>query len=62
MSAAPDWTELARVDRGLDRLLTHYELFGRLTADSERLPARKRLERELGPKLARRLLTGLTSA
>jgi hypothetical protein len=63
MSAAPDWIEATRVDRGLDRLIGHCALMSRMTtATPARSPARERLERELGPELTQRLVRGLSSA
>jgi len=62
MNAAPEWMELARVDRGLDRLISHCALINRMTAGPKRAPARERLERELGPELTRQLVRGLSSA
>ncbi len=61
MSAAPDWMQLTRADRGLDRLLAHCELVGQMTSVRPRVPARRRLERELGHRLSRRLLNGLST-
>jgi hypothetical protein len=62
MSAAPDTFDSARAERGLERLLGHFVLVERMTASTARVDAQKRLERELGPELTRRLLTGLSSA
>jgi hypothetical protein len=63
MSAEPAWVDSARIDRALDRLHEHCELVGRLTAHIEdrRAAVRAQLERELGPELTRRLLSGLTT-
>ncbi|HEY7604101.1 MAG TPA: hypothetical protein VH760_07545 [Gaiellaceae bacterium] len=64
MRGAPPNDEPARLDRALDRLAEHCELTARRTAaiEERRLVVRARLERELGPELARVLLNGLASA
>jgi hypothetical protein len=64
MSATPTPRDQARVDRALDRLFDHCELYGQMTAQIEdrRVDVRAQLERELGPELTRLLLTGLASA
>ena len=62
MSAAPASFDPLRAQRGLDRLLGHFVLVGRMTANAERVGVQKRLERELGPELARRLVSGLSRA
>jgi hypothetical protein len=62
MSAAADMFNDARAKRGLERLLGHCQLIGHMTADTQRVEARKRLEFELGPELTRRLVSRLSSA
>jgi hypothetical protein len=62
MSAAPDSFDADRAERGLERLLGHFVLVDRMTANTRRVAAQKRLEHELGPELTRRLLSGLSSA
>jgi hypothetical protein len=62
MSAAS--LDSAHLERALDRLAEHCELTARRHASiEERRPVvRARLERELGPELARTLLRGLAPA
>jgi hypothetical protein len=48
------------LERALDRLKEHCELFGRMTTvDDRRKVVRMRLEQELGPELTRALLAAL---
>ena len=54
-----DGEDLIWVAKGLERLLGHCELVNSMTAWPERDQAGKRLERELGPELTRRLLSRL---
>jgi hypothetical protein len=62
MNAAPQPLDPARRERALDRLHEHTLLVGRLTADGRRRDAvRLRLEHELGPELARLLISGLSA-
>ena len=51
----------ARIERALDRLPAHCELSARRSAmiEERRAQVRALLEHELGPELARTLLTGL---
>jgi hypothetical protein len=62
MTADP--TDTARLERALDRLADHCELTARRQAriEERRQVVLARLERELGPELARTLLRGLASA
>jgi hypothetical protein len=63
MTAAAESIEPDRLDRAFLRLQAHCELVGRLTdVDDPRPSARVRLERELGPDLARLLVAALTSS
>ena len=63
MSAVPQHTDAARLDRALDRLLAHCELAARRSEliEEKRVSVRTRLEQELGPDLARVLLSGLAA-
>jgi hypothetical protein len=53
----------ARLDRALDRLAEHCEAISRmnLRIEERRCQVRARLERELGPELARTLLSSLVA-
>ncbi len=64
MSAAPQPIDPARLDRALDRLFEHCELFERrtLVIEDRRVAVRAQLERELGSELTRLLLSGLATA
>jgi hypothetical protein len=61
MTAPPD---PARIERALDRLAEHCELTAKRNAriEERRLAVRALLELELGPELARTLLSGLAPA
>jgi len=63
MSVAPQPLDSARLARALDRLAAHCELAVSRTAmiEERRVSVRARLEEELGPKLARVLLSGLAA-
>jgi len=63
MSVVPQHTDAARLDRALDRLLAHCELAARRSEliEQKRVSVRTRLEQELGPDLARVLLSGLAA-
>ena len=63
MSAAPQHTDAARLERALDRLLAHCEVAGRRAEliEQKRVSVRTRLEQELGPELTRVLLSGLAA-
>jgi hypothetical protein len=62
MNAVPQPLDAARLERALDRLHEHTVLVGRMTADGGRRAAvRIRLEHELGPELAKLLISGLSS-
>jgi hypothetical protein len=63
MTAAPQPSDIARLERALDRLAAHCELAAlRATKIEERrVTVRARLEQELGPELASVLLAGLAA-
>ena len=63
MSAAPQHTDAARLQRALDRLAAHCELAARRAEviEQKRVSVRTRLEQELGPELTHVLLTGLAA-
>ncbi len=62
MNAASQPSDAARLDRALDRLAEHCELYSRRNAaiEERRATVRERLDRELGPELASILLAGLS--
>lgn len=64
MSVAPQPIDSSRLDRALDRLAAHCEVAGEMTRhiESRRSQVRAQLERELGPELMHKLLSGLARA
>jgi len=64
MSVAPQPIDPARLGRALDRLAAHCEVAGRMSrhVESRRPQVRAQLERELGPELTQKLLSGLARA
>ena len=61
MCAAPEPVDAARQQRAIVRLQEACEIVGRRTVaiEKRRVEVRERLEQELGPELARKLLSGL---
>jgi hypothetical protein len=64
MTVRPQRHDEARVGRALDRLASHCDLAVRRSEriEQRRRDVREQLERELGPDLVERLLSGLAPA